>query len=92
MMTGVAALLAAELAPAVRDHLIAGHRSAEPAHAGVLERLGLRPLLELDLRLGEASGAVLALPLLRAACTLARDVSTFGEAGLVAPVDPRGVE
>jgi nicotinate-nucleotide--dimethylbenzimidazole phosphoribosyltransferase len=91
LMTGVAAMVAAELSPAVRDFLIASHRSAEPAHAHVLNRLGLEPLLDLELRLGEASGGVLALPLLQAACTLLRDVRTFREAGLVAPVDVRGM-
>jgi nicotinate-nucleotide--dimethylbenzimidazole phosphoribosyltransferase len=91
-ITGVAALVAVRLAPAVRDSLIASHRSAERGHARVLEELGLRPLLELELRLGEGSGAALALPLADAACALLRDVRTFREAGIEEPVDPRGAE
>jgi nicotinate-nucleotide--dimethylbenzimidazole phosphoribosyltransferase len=90
-IAGVAALVAAEMAPASRGVLLASHRSAERGHAVVLERLGLTPLLQLDLRLGEASGAVLALPLLDAACALLRDVRTFREAGIDEPVDERGL-
>lgn len=89
--TGVAALVARELAPAARDFLVPSHRSAERGHARVLERLGFEPLLELEIRLGEGSGAILALPLLDAACALLRDVRTFREAGIEEPVDPRGV-
>jgi nicotinate-nucleotide--dimethylbenzimidazole phosphoribosyltransferase len=89
-ITGAAALAAAELAPGVVDHLVASHRSAERGHALALERLGLRPLLELELRLGEGSGAVLALPLVRAACAVLRDVRTFREAGIDEPADERG--
>lgn len=87
--TGVAALLAAELAPALPHHLIASHRSAERGHALALERLGLDPLLDLGLRLGEGSGAALALPLLDSACRLLREVHTFREAGLEEMADPR---
>jgi nicotinate-nucleotide--dimethylbenzimidazole phosphoribosyltransferase len=90
-ITGVAAMVAVELAPAARGHLIASHRSAEQAHTAVLDALGLAPLLDLDLRLGEGTGAVLALPLAEAACALLRDVRTFREAGIEEPVDPRGL-
>ncbi|MDQ3605012.1 MAG: nicotinate-nucleotide--dimethylbenzimidazole phosphoribosyltransferase, partial [Gemmatimonadota bacterium] len=90
-MVAVAALIAARLAPPVTDYLLASHRSAEPGHRHVLECLGLRPLLELELRLGEGSGAVLALPLLDAACAVLRDVRTFREAGIDEPVDERGL-
>jgi nicotinate-nucleotide--dimethylbenzimidazole phosphoribosyltransferase len=79
---GVAALVAVRLAPSVRDALVAGHRSAEPAHAAVLEELGLEPLLDLRLRLGEASGAALALPLLGLAAALHRGMRRFEEAGV----------
>lgn len=89
-ITGVAALLARQLAPAVAGYLILSHRSAEPGHAWVVERLEGEPLLDLDLRLGEGSGAALALPLLNAACDLLRDVRTFREAGIDEPLDPRG--
>jgi len=90
-ITGVAALAAVRIAPAARDTLVAAHRSAERGHARALEALGLRPLLELDLRLGEGSGAALALPLVDAACALLRDVRTFREAGIEAPLDERGL-
>ncbi len=78
--TGVAALVAYRLQPAVRDYLLAGHRSAEPAQAIVLTELGLEPLLDLRMRLGEGSGAGLALPLVRLAARLYRDMGRFEEA------------
>jgi nicotinate-nucleotide--dimethylbenzimidazole phosphoribosyltransferase len=80
--TAVAALAAVGLAPDVADVLIAGHRSAEPGHDLVLAELGLEPLLDLRLRLGEASGALLALPLIAAAGDLHREMATFEEAGV----------
>ena len=80
--TTVAALAAARLEPAVGEGLIASHRSAEPGHALVLAELGLEPLLDLRLRLGEASGALLALPLVAAAGALCREMATFEEAGV----------
>ncbi len=61
------------------EHVRAGHRSAEPGHRLALERLGLEPLLDLDLRLGEASGAMAAVPLVTAACRLVTEVPTFAE-------------
>jgi nicotinate-nucleotide--dimethylbenzimidazole phosphoribosyltransferase len=80
--TGVAALAACRLQPALRDYLIAGHRSAEPAHNHVLTELGLEPLLDLRLRLGEASGAALALPLIGLAARLHIEMRRFDEAGV----------
>ena len=80
--TGVAALTACRLQPAVRDYLIAGHRSAEPAHDRVLVELGLEPLLDLRLRLGEASGAALALPLIGLASRLHTEMRRFDEANI----------
>ena len=77
--TSVAALAAARIDPLAGEALIAGHRSAEPAHQLVLTELGLEPLIDLRLRLGEASGALLALPLLEAAGTLHRRGGTFAE-------------
>jgi nicotinate-nucleotide--dimethylbenzimidazole phosphoribosyltransferase len=74
--------VAAELAPELRDRLLAGHRSVEPAHEHLLSRLELRPLLELDLRLGEGSGAATALLLVNAACALHDGMATFAEAGV----------
>jgi nicotinate-nucleotide--dimethylbenzimidazole phosphoribosyltransferase len=79
---GVAALAAVRLEPAVRDYLVAGHRSAEPAHTAVLRELGLEPLLDLRLRLGEASGAALALPLLQLSTALHHGMRRFDEAGV----------
>lgn len=86
-ISGAAALVAAELAPAVRDHLIAAHRSVEPGHRALLDHLGLEPLLDLDLRLGEGSGAALAMHLIDDACRLLREMATFGEAGVSGPAD-----
>ena len=86
---GVAALVAARLEPAVRDYLVAGHRSAEPAHGIVLDELGLEPLLDLRLRLGEASGAALALPLLGLAATLHAEMRRFDQAGVDRADGPR---
>ncbi len=68
--------------PGFLDHSIAGHCSAEPGHRRLLATLGKEPLLQLDLRLGEASGALVALPILRAAVTSVVDVATFSEVGL----------
>jgi nicotinate-nucleotide--dimethylbenzimidazole phosphoribosyltransferase len=73
---------AAVLAAGVRDGLVAAHRSAEPGHALVLDALGLEPLLDLGLRLGEGSGAALALPLLRASVAILNEMATFDEAGV----------
>jgi nicotinate-nucleotide--dimethylbenzimidazole phosphoribosyltransferase len=83
--TGVAALVACRLQPALRDYLVAGHRSAEPAHAQVLTELGLEPLLDLRLRLGEGSGAALALPLIGLAARLHGEMGRFDETGVERP-------
>jgi nicotinate-nucleotide--dimethylbenzimidazole phosphoribosyltransferase len=81
-ITGAAALAAAGLCPAARDYLIAAHRSAEPGHAFILRHLDLRPLLDLDMRLGEGTGAVLALHLVEASLRLLREMATFETAGV----------
>jgi nicotinate-nucleotide--dimethylbenzimidazole phosphoribosyltransferase len=70
------------LCPGALANAVAGHRSAEPGHRALLQRLGKRPLLELDLRLGEASGALAAVPLLRLAAAAVTEVATFGDWGL----------
>jgi nicotinate-nucleotide--dimethylbenzimidazole phosphoribosyltransferase len=85
-IAGAAALVAARLQPSLPPRLIASHRSAEPGHAVVLERLGLRPLLDLDLRLGEGTGAALAFGLIDAACRVRDGMATFDDAGVAGPV------
>ena len=82
VIAGAAALVAQSLSPDAVDHCVAGHRSVEPGHAAALAALGLRPLVDLDLRLGEGSGAVLALPLVRSAAAVLRDMATFESAGI----------
>jgi nicotinate-nucleotide--dimethylbenzimidazole phosphoribosyltransferase len=82
VIAGSAALVAAALCPAALDYALAGHVSAEPGHALALDFLGLRPLLGLDLRLGEGTGALLALPLVASAARALRDVATFDSAGV----------
>ncbi len=81
-IAGAAALLACRLAPALAPHLIAAHRSVEVGHGAALAHLRLTPLLDLDLRLGEGSGAALGMGLCRAACALLDEMATFGEAGV----------
>jgi nicotinate-nucleotide--dimethylbenzimidazole phosphoribosyltransferase len=80
-----AALAAVGLDGGVAESLIASHRSAEPGHALVLAELGLEPVLDLRLRLGEASGSLLALPVIAAAGALHREMGTFAEAGIDGP-------
>ncbi|BDH58122.1 hypothetical protein MTP03_30610 [Tsukamurella sp. PLM1] len=77
-----AALVANDLAPGAVNWWVAGHLSPEPAHALALRRLDLEPLLDLGLRLGEGSGAALALPLVRSAVAALRDMATFDAAGV----------
>ncbi|MDJ0924161.1 MAG: nicotinate-nucleotide--dimethylbenzimidazole phosphoribosyltransferase [Acidimicrobiia bacterium] len=72
-----------EAAPGSLDHVLAGHRSPEPGHGWLLERMNMEPLLDLGLRLGEGSGALAALPLVRLAVAGVLNVATFAEAGLV---------
>jgi len=82
VIAGAAALAATALAPDAVAACLAGHRSTEPGHAATLAFLKLRPLVELDLRLGEGTGAVLALPLIQSAARALRDVATFDSAGV----------
>ncbi|HEX4143603.1 MAG TPA: nicotinate-nucleotide--dimethylbenzimidazole phosphoribosyltransferase [Pirellulales bacterium] len=77
-----AAMIAAALAPALRPYLIAAHRSQEAGHQAMLAWLGLESLLDLGLRLGEGTGAALALLLIEAACRTSREMATFAEAGV----------
>ena len=80
-ITAAAALIAARLCPSVQDHVIAAHRSVEPGHSIILENLRLTPLLDLQMRLGEGTGAALAMHLIDAALLILRDMATFGSAG-----------
>ncbi|MET9783145.1 nicotinate-nucleotide--dimethylbenzimidazole phosphoribosyltransferase [Nocardiopsis alba] len=82
VIAGSAAAAAAAISPESMAACFAGHRSTEPGHDAVLEHLGLRPLIDLEMRLGEGSGALLALPLLQAAARALRDVATFDTAGV----------
>lgn len=81
-IVGAAALAACRIHPGVGDWLLYAHRSAEPGHAAILAALQARPLLDLGMRLGEGSGAAVAVPLLRLACALHAGMATFAEAGV----------
>lgn len=81
-ISGAAALIAVSLCPQVRSYLIAAHVSAEPGHKFMLEYLSLRPLLDLGMRLGEGTGAVLGIMLAEASARLLEEMATFGEAGV----------
>ncbi|MGQ9467593.1 MAG: nicotinate-nucleotide--dimethylbenzimidazole phosphoribosyltransferase [Anaerolineae bacterium] len=76
------ALIAAAIAPGVASYCIAAHNSAEPGHRAMLQHLGLRPLLDLGMRLGEGTGAALAIGLVEAACKILNEMATFAEAGV----------
>ncbi len=83
LIASAAALAVLTDRPETRRCLIFAHRSAEPGHAHILHHLDLRPLLDLDMRLGEGTGALLALPLARAACAVLNDMATLEELGIV---------
>jgi nicotinate-nucleotide--dimethylbenzimidazole phosphoribosyltransferase len=87
-ITTAAALVAAELCPATRSYLIAAHRSVERGHAAALEHLELEPLLALDMRLGEGTGAALVLPIVDAALALLDEMATFEGAGVSGATGP----
>ncbi len=88
VVVGAAALLAERLAPGAAGWWVAGHRSLEPAHGLALGELGLTPLLELDMRLGEGVGGLAALPLLQIAARVLAETATFRAAGVVGPTVP----
>lgn len=81
-ISSAAALIAATLVPEVKPYLIAAHQSVEIGHRAILEHLGLRPLLNLNLRLGEGTGAALAFNLIEAAVRILNEMATFAEAGV----------
>jgi nicotinate-nucleotide--dimethylbenzimidazole phosphoribosyltransferase len=82
LISTAAALIAEQEAPGCSYALLASHRSVEPGHRAALEALALEPLLDLDLRLGEGSGGLLALPLIEAAMRTLQEMATFDEAGV----------
>ena len=81
-ISGAAALIAAALSPQLKDYLIAAHVSAETGHPAILRHLGLEPLLDLGLRLGEGTGAALGIYLAEAAARILSEMATFAEAGV----------
>lgn len=90
MVVTAAALVAEDLAAGASAWWVAGHRSTEPAHTLALKQLRMDPLLEMDMRLGEGSGAVAALPILRGAVAALAEMSTFDEAGVSTRDDDTG--
>src|SRR5699024_4736990 len=82
LIVTAAAMVAERLAPGSSEWWVAGHESAEPAHAIALEQLDKKPVLEFGMRLGEGSGALTALPTLRAAIAALTDMATFADAGV----------
>ncbi len=81
-ISGAAALIAYEIAPAVKDYMIASHQSVERGHSVVLDYIGLKPLLDLDMRLGEGTGAALGISIVEAACKILNEMATFEAAGV----------
>jgi len=81
-IAGAAALIAVGLQPNCKDYLIASHRSVERGHQAILDHLGLKPLFDLDLRLGEGTGACLGMSLVFAAIKILTEMATFDEAGV----------
>jgi nicotinate-nucleotide--dimethylbenzimidazole phosphoribosyltransferase len=77
-----AAMIAVRLAPRVRHYLIASHRSKEQGHTLMLDWLGLEPVFDLEMRLGEGTGAALAMMVVEAACKILAEMATFDEAGV----------
>jgi nicotinate-nucleotide--dimethylbenzimidazole phosphoribosyltransferase len=81
-ISGAATLAAVALCPAAADYVFPSHLSVEPGHAVVLEHLGMRPVVELDMRLGEGTGAAIAMGIVDAACRMMSGMATFAEAGV----------
>jgi nicotinate-nucleotide--dimethylbenzimidazole phosphoribosyltransferase len=87
VVSGAAALVAEEMAPGARLWWVAGHLSTEPAHKFTLEQLGLEPVLDMQMRLGEGSGAVTALPVVAMATRVLAEMATFDDAGVSGPAE-----
>jgi nicotinate-nucleotide--dimethylbenzimidazole phosphoribosyltransferase len=83
LISTAGALIACELAPAARAYLFASHRSQEIGHRFMHERMGLDPLIDLEFRLGEGTGAAVAMELLDASTRILADIKTFAEVGIV---------
>jgi nicotinate-nucleotide--dimethylbenzimidazole phosphoribosyltransferase len=83
----VAALYARALNEGVRDWLLFSHRSHEPGHAQILKALRVKPILDLQMRLGEGSGAAVAVPIIRQALALHNNMATFAQAGVTGRVN-----
>ena len=81
-ISGAAALIAWRLCPAIAGRMIAAHRSVEPGHNVGLEAMGLTPLLDMEMRLGEGTGAALAMHIVEAAAKCLAEMATFAEAGV----------
>ncbi|MBA7562819.1 Nicotinate-nucleotide--dimethylbenzimidazole phosphoribosyltransferase [subsurface metagenome] len=81
-MAGASALLANGLCPRVKDYLIAAHLSSEPGHKVILDYLKLKPVLDLEMRLGEGTGAALAISIVEAAVKILAEMATFADAGI----------
>ena len=81
-ISGVAALIAVGLEPKVQDYLFAAHCSVEIGHKAALNKMGLSPILDLNLRLGEGTGAALGINLIDAACKILTQMATFSSAGV----------
>jgi nicotinate-nucleotide--dimethylbenzimidazole phosphoribosyltransferase len=92
VVSGAAALVAEEMAPGARLWWVAGHQSTEPAHKLTLEHLNLDPILTMDMRLGEGSGAVTALPIVAMATRILAEMATFDDAGISGPADETSAE
>jgi len=88
VIAAAAALIATALVPAAAGYLIGGHRSTEPGSAAALSHLGIEPLLDLQMRLGEGSGATLAVPLVQAAAKVLGEMATFDSAGVTGKQPP----
>jgi len=91
VISASALLVASRLVPGVEEGVIAGHRSVEPGASAVLGVLGLRPMIDLDMRLGEGTGAALALPLVEAAARVLAEMSTFDQAGITEKSESDGL-
>lgn len=81
-ISGAAALIAYERNPKIKDYLIASHLSVEVGHRAILDHIGIKPLFNLNMRLGEGTGAALGISLVEASCKILREMATFGEAGV----------